>query len=516
MTDYLDAELSLVAGLVSDRHLVNRALIEGFKGDLLTLMPVRLIAEEAVRLHDESDAPIDARIVQQRLAERGLWSTELEHYFAALADRRIPSAAEVVGLVDQLKARDSRARLASLRDRMGAYIDAGAVPSHKDFLDFISEMMRDLLEIQRRRVRRQREPVRETLKELRHHLVSTGGRERGLLGYSIAPFARLNNLLSGLRRGFYYGLAGAPRRGKTNLALELAASCAAANRVPVLFYTWEQTRRVLAARYIAKELMVSPASILTGGDEVREALRSMPDAWKRLEAFMDYVFVIEGGRHDTVERIKAQAYEVMHRLQTDQVVIFLDYLQKIPLEETIEDPKARTDEISTQLAELSLDLNAPVFTISPLDKDGCRLDERPPDDEGLASVFTRPTMHHCVGSGDLEYDLDVAMVLAKDWGATRDLRQLLEAKAASREITEDIPLVDIINLHLDKNRDAPEEESHIVQFAFLVHYNKFIELGYKAEREYERDFHGFAKIQEVYERLREIGVVRAPAASVGA
>ncbi len=43
-----------------------------------------------------------------------------------------------------------------------------------------------------------------------------------LLGFSIAPFDRLEHLLSGIRKGFYYGLAGPPRRGKTTLALDMA------------------------------------------------------------------------------------------------------------------------------------------------------------------------------------------------------------------------------------------------------------------------------------------------------
>ena len=115
-------------------------------------------------------------------------------------------------------------------------------------------------------------------------------------------------------------------------------------------------------------------------------------------------------------------------------------------------------------------------------------------------------MHHSMGSGDLEYDLDVAMVLAKDWKATNDLRQLIETRAKAENIdTNDLPKIDIVNLFIDKNRDAPEAPSNIVQYAFFVTLNKFVELDYKLEQEYRPDFHGFTKLQEIYAFLRDHG-----------
>jgi replicative DNA helicase len=196
----------------------------------------------------------------------------------------------------------------------------------------------------------------------------------------------------------------------------------------------------------------------------------------------------------------------MQEFQTQEIAIFFDYLQKIPLPQYMEDWKARTDMISTELAEMSLELNCPIFAISPLDKEGCRLDERPVEETEIFNPFNRPTMHHSMGSGDLEYDLDVAMVLAKDWKATHDLRQLIETRAKGEGIdTEDLPHVDIVNLFIDKNRDAPESPSNIVQYAFFVTLNKFVELDYKLEQEYRPDFHGFSKLQEIYTFLREHG-----------
>jgi replicative DNA helicase len=225
-----------------------------------------------------------------------------------------------------------------------------------------------------------------------------------------------------------------------------------------------------------------------------------------LSKFGPYLHLVEAGRKETLDRIRAHAHNLMQVFQTQDIVIFFDYLQKIPMSEYMEDWKARTDLISTELAEMSLELNCPIFAISPLDKEGCRLDERPAEETDIFDPYNRPTMHHSMGSGDLEYDLDVAMVLAKDWKATHDLRQLIDTRARGEGIDpEELPKVDIVNLFVDKNRDAPEAPSHIVQYAFFVTLNKFVELDYKLEQEYRPDFHGFSKLQEIYSFLREHG-----------
>ena len=112
------------------------------------------------------------------------------------------------------------------------------------------------------------------------------------------------------------------------------------------------------------------------------------------------------------------------------------------------------------------------WAISSLDKEGCKLDEK--------ESFTRPTMHNSSGSGDIEYDLDVALVFSKDWHDTDELLQQLREIARTKNIPEDkIPKIDIVNLHIDKNRDAPPGGSSIIQYLFFIEINKHIELGYK-------------------------------------
>lgn len=495
-------ETRLLSGLIRDRHLLTLAINEGFHVDQLVSPQARRLAKVTIDAH-ATTAALDEAGLRAELIERGLLTPEMEQYLASVLLLPPPNAGDLMAYVEDLKARESRDLLARVHEAFGSYLYRPN-QGQTDIVQFTTDAIHQLLEIQRRRTRRQVAPISETLGPM---IDARPVMTNGILGYSISPFDRLNTLLSGLRRGFYYGLAGAPRRGKTNFALDMAVHVAANHKVPVLFYTWEQTRRVLAARLIAKEVGINPTTILMGSNGDGESVADKVAAARgALGRYSPYLYLVEAGRKETLDRIRAHAHNLMQEFQTQDIVLFFDYLQKIPLSAHVDDWKARTDMISTALAELSLELNCPVFAISPLDKEGCRLDERPAEETEIFNPFNRPTMHHSMGSGDLEYDLDVAMVLAKDWKATSDLRQLIESRAKAEGFdTRDLPKVDILNLFMDKNRDAPESASNIVQYAFFVTLNKLVELDYKLEQEYRPDYHGFSKLQEIYSFLRDHG-----------
>lgn len=494
-------ERTLLSGFIRDRFLLDRAVEAGFRSDLMPHALGRTLAKVLIELRGQKDMPLEPLTVRGMLNERGALSPEMRKFFDTVVATSEPDAAQVMAYVDLLKARASRLRLVEINTGITSYLEEERTDK-QDIVDFVGNLVAALLEIQRQRLSRTTPPA----SEVGGHIVQeiTEGRS-AMLGYPLSPFDRLSEALSGLRRGFYYGLAGAPRRGKTNIALEMAASVARNHHIPVLYYSWEQTSRVLFARLLGKETLVNPAVLLSSDSNTPHIQGRVKDAWSKIHTGLGMLYLIEGSRHDTVERIRARAHNLMHFHQIEECVIFLDYLQRVPLEEPVHDEKTRTDLISAKLAELSLEINCPVFAISPLDKEGCRLDEKPTEE---LSEFARPTMHHCVGSGDLEYDLDVAMVLAKDWVATQNLEELIRTEAkAGRTESDYLPRIDIIDLHLDKNRDAPDSVASTIQFAFLISLNKFLELGYKTHEQFSAGFRDFAKMQLILEQLRDAGVL---------
>lgn len=503
MEEATELELSLLSGFMHDRYLLGRATEVGFRSELMPHALGRNLSRILVEISEQKDIALEPLVVRGMLVERGLMTPEMRKFYESVVATPEPEAAQVIAYVDLLKARTSRLRLVEIGTRISNYLEDRA--DGADVVEFVGTLIPSLMEIQRQRLARSSLTAAEVAAKLVKEI--TAGQMGSLLGYSISPFDRLNDVLSGMRRGFYYGLAGAPRRGKTNLALEMAATVAATHKIPVLYYSWEQTNRILIARLLAREVLINPARLLSSestNPAVQERLR---DVWAKMEPRLGNLFILEAGRLDTVERIKARAHNAMHTFQTDECAIFIDYLQRVPLDEQIQDDKARTDMISAKLADLSLELDCPVFAISPLDKEGCRMDERPGEE---ASQFDRPTMHHSVGSGDLEYDLDVAMVLVKDWVATKNLDDLLknEAKACRGDL-DSLPRIDILNLHLDKNRDAPDNVANTIQFAFFISLNKFVEIGYKTDEQFTTGFRDFAKMQAIVEQLRQGGLLTA-------
>jgi replicative DNA helicase len=512
-TEKIDLELAVLIAIASDPYLLNKAVDEGFQPALLQSSPARVLATVLLALREQGVTTIDPLLLKTQVEERGQATLQVVEYLERMTRFPPPQLDQLMAYLELLKDRSSRERLLALASTIQGYASQRD-SNGKPIVDFTADALQELLEIQKQRLRKRLTPVGELMRRIARE---TEERPKGkiLLGRSVAPFQRLNEVLSGLRPGFYYGLAGAPRRGKTNLALQLAGSVAANHQIPVLFYSWEQTQRVLTARLIGKESGLNPTSLLTDDlASVADGPERMAKGLSAMHRYGRFLFLVEGNRHDTIERIRASAYNLMHEFRVDSTAIFLDYLQKIPLTNPPSDARARIDEISTGLADLSLELACPVFAISAIDKEGCRLDDEPDGEDRYDELRARPrpTMHNCTGSGDIEYDLDVALILSKDWQATKELEELLRTKYTGGR--SHVPKIDIMVLHIDKNRDAPQEAGQAIQYAFFVHENRFVELDYKTEDQDRPDFHQFAKVQEILVFLTRGGHLGP--ASVGA
>ena len=507
-------EMAILASVVGDRLFLVKAMDEGFDVSLFSSGPARLVASIMTELRDEGIRATDLLVLRSKLEERGQLSPQVLQYLDVLS-RIAPQPPErIASYIDFLRERAGRELMGNLAKDLEAF-SQGQDCKRASVFDFSEQCIQRLMKLQQSRAKKRLVPLNESIREVMSDPKSENKQARPLLGYSLAPFVRLEHALAGLRRGFYYGLAGAPRRGKTNFALHLASQIASNHGIPVLFYSWEQTRRVLSARLIGKESGVNPTDMLTGGLG-GDAMASdrLAKGLAKVQKYGRSVFVLEGSRQDTVERIRAMAYNVMHDFRTDAVAIFLDYLQKVPLQTPVADPRARVDDISTGLADLSLELDCPVVVISAIDKEGCRLDDEPGGDVDLDELLDRPrpTMHHCTGGGDIEYDLDVALLLSKDWAGTQQLAEMMLSR--SRELQGRLPKIDLLNLHIDKNRDAPQEVSQAIQYAFFVHENRFVEIDFKREEERQANFRGFARAQEIFEFLVSHGQLQSTDAPV--
>lgn len=498
MTGFGDEELeiSLLAGLLKDSFILTTLMGKGLMPGLFSTKYSRAIFVGIVNLREENPnlSSVDKIVIKNKLQQKNLWNPSVEDFLNKIIASSAPAMDQVLHYLEMMKEQALKRKLKEISHNIIEYID-NPVKNDKTSLEaFASGVIKNVRDIQRAKATKKIGLVREEmvgiLKDMERREVEG---EIDIIGYSFEPMTYLNKALSGFRKGFMYAIAGAPRRGKTTFTLELATRVATLNKIPVLFFTYEQTKKNLTYRLIAKESRLNPGSLQRKkikSDMIMDA--KFQGGWRKMEEYMDYFHIIEATKEDTIDKIRSYAYNVMQDFNTDDIMIFVDYIQKMPLSRDYMDEKFKVEEISTELKGLCIELNNPIMTISSLSKEGCMID--------ATNDAERPTMYHCKGSGDLEYDLDSAMIQSKDWGDTRELYLQLQHKA--EELGKDstrVPKVDVVNLYLDKNRDAPEGIFSIIQYLFFIEDNKFIELGPK----FEDDRYRFSKIEELVDKLIE-------------
>jgi replicative DNA helicase len=424
----------------------------------------------------------------------------MEEFYNAVLRSKTPQLSQILAYLRILKEQLSRKMLYNINREIAKYLSDGDEAEKVSFTDFSAGVTKQIRDIQSSQSKNEIELVKTQMIEIAQDLAYREKHgERTCLGHSLEPFGDMSSAISGLRNGFLYGIAGAPRRGKTTYTLELATLVGTNSNVPVLFFTWEQTKKNLTYRLLAKETRINPDVLQRKNIRADNTYNAQfAQGWQKMEKYMETLYIIEGTKEDTIDRIKAHAYNAMQDSQSDNVVIICDYLQKMPLSKAYSDEKFRVEEISTDLKRLSIELNCPIIVISSLNKEGCMIEVTENDDE-------RPGLYHCKGSGDVEYDLDCAMIMTKAWGDTRELMQQMSHRAEARgKDSIHVPKIDIIDLYLDKNRDAPEGKSNCVQYFFFIEENRFFELGYKESTNAFR----FGKIEKLLDELEEDGYVK--------
>ncbi len=489
-----DLEISILAGLLKDPFILENLLAKGLIPGLFSTRFSRAIFKSIVNLRDENPnlSSVDKIVIKNKLKQLNIWDTATQNFLDKIITETPPLLDQALHYLTLLKEQALKRKLKEVAHDISDFIEGEDQPEHLNLETFTNKVIQDVRNIQKARTTKRinlvKEEVREILEDMEQREI-TG--EIDIIGYSFEPMHYLNKALSGFRKGFMYAIAGAPRRGKTTFTLELATRVATLNKIPVLFFTYEQTKKNLTYRLLAKESRLNPDSLQRKkikSDMIMDA--KFMGGYGKMQEYMNHFYIIEATKEETVDRIRSYAYNVMQDFNTEDIMIFVDYLQKMPLSRTYNDEKFKVEEISTELKGLSIELNNPIMTVSSLSKEGCHIDASP-DAE-------RPTMYHCKGSGDLEYDLDCAMIQAKDWGDTRELHQQLQHKA--EELGKDstrVPKVDVVNLYLDKNRDAPEGIYSTIQYLFFIEDNKFIELGPK----FDDDRFRFSKIEELVDKL---------------
>jgi replicative DNA helicase len=282
---------------------------------------------------------------------------------------------------------------------------------------------------------------------------------RDIIGLD-SGFRHLNEILNGLNTGVII-LAAMPSLGKTTLAKQIADHVAAKEKVPVLFYSFEQSAEELRIKSYARMASVDSRVIEKG--------RTNPETWSKVENAErkyrqgpgPYLKIIEGGRTDTVEAIRSAALMAKRKAGAERILLVIDYLQIIPSGDNTKDIRERIDMILTDLRRLARGLKSPVLVISSMNRAAYKK-------TGTKGIL-RPTMTALKESGGIEFTADVVICLWRD-------------KEESKRLTKDLHLTtDRIEALILKNRNG--EQNKRVPLNFTKALSMFNEEGRVADLE---------------------------------
>jgi replicative DNA helicase len=226
----------------------------------------------------------------------------------------------------------------------------------------------------------------------------------------------------GLRAGDLVLVGGAQGTGKTTLTLQMARNLVTHSQSVCGFICFEHSEEYLLQRLISLE------SLMTGGGkdfngvplvQIRDAivsagrsggllgeaglagvLRELPGAAQslsRIQTFGQRLFLMKGSPAATDTSTLTEQVRRWKDKYGPRVILFIDYLQKMPVFPPAVDEEDRVTQIADSLKDLALRESIPVVAVVAADR------------EGLSAQRLR--IHHLRGSSSLMYEADVVLVL---------------------------------------------------------------------------------------------------------
>jgi len=275
------------------------------------------------------------------------------------------------------------------------------------------------------------------------------------------------SLGGGMRSGELLLVGGAQGTGKTTFALQMARNIALGGQASALYICFEHDDEYLLNRLIALESaidqMPQPTNGLRLGDVRKEVLATslaqgsvemaelaanprLRGPLERIARYGQNLYLMRGTQTtSTVDNLRALVEEHRRLAPERQLVVFVDYLQKVPV---IPDPPTETDRVTTVvngLKDLALSQGVAVVSIVAADKDGLKA--------------SRLRSHHLRGSSAINYEADVIMILNEKYSIVAKVNIEFNPYQAQR-------FRDWIVLTVEKNRSG----QHSVDIEFQKHF----------------------------------------------
>lgn len=433
----LDAELSILGGILIDNSAINRVL------ELIT--PSDFYRETHRKIFgamldiSEKSEPIDLITLTDELKTAGtLDDVGGPAYIASLADG-VATAANISYYAKIIKEKAILRGLISVATEIvtKGYEEQCEVD---DFLDYAESR---IFEISENKIGPAFFNIKDIVKDSFKTIEELYARKEMVTGVPTG-FADLDNMTSGFQSSDLIIVAGRPSMGKTAFCLNVALNSVREERKerkPVAIFSLEMSKEQLVTRMLCSEARVD-ASRLRGGF-LSES--DWPKLTRAAGVISESQIYIDDTPAISVLEMRAKARRL--KAEKDLGMIIVDYLQLMRGKDGAERREQEISEISRSLKALAKELDVPIVALSQLSR---AVEQRGGD--------KRPMLSDLRESGSIEQDADIVLFVFREEFYKRD----------------DESLKGLAEIIIGKQRNGPVGA---VKLAWLSEYTRFENLA---------------------------------------
>jgi replicative DNA helicase len=421
----LEAEESLLGAMMLSREAITAAIEARIEARDFYKPAHGVVYDAAFELHSRGE-PVDPVTVAEelrragRLDELGGRQTLLRIQAATPASANAVYYAQIVSELSVLR---------RLIETAGD-IQELAYTVDEDVDETLDRAEAAIFGVAERRITDSLVPLYPALEQTMDQLAHLYDRDSSIIGVPTG-YHDLDDLLLGLQPSTLSIVAARPGQGKTSFALGAALNCALVAKKPVLFFSMEMGHLELTKRLLAAEALIDSRKLSTG----RLSEHEWPKLNQAVGRLAEAPFFIDDNPHCSVMEMRAKARRTKAKYGEIGLIV-VDYLQLMTSSaRRVENRQVEVSELSRGLKILARELEAPVMTLSQLNR---QLEYR---------QDKRPMLADLRESGCLTADTEVTLAE----GRTATMGQLFEDGATN---------VDVLTLD-ERFRLVPGVMSHV-------------------------------------------------------
>ena len=435
----IEAEMSILGGILVDNEAINRAL-EILTAEDLYRESHRKIMRAMIELNERGE-PCDLITMTTILRKKG----ELEEvgggaYLATLVDY-VPMAANISYYCKIVKEKCITRKLISA----ATDIVSQGFEDKVDVEELLDAAQKVIFEISENKIRPAYYQVCDILKDTIKNIELLYEKKEMVTGVPTG-YTDLDKLTAGFHGGDLVIIAGRPAMGKTTFAMNVAqyAAIDSEKPYPAAIFSLEMPKEQLVERLLCSLARVDLGRLKTG--------HLMENDWPKLTkaagSLHDAKIFIDDTPSISVLELRSKARRL--KAEHDIGIIVIDYLQLMRGGANPESRQQEISEISRSLKALAKELSIPVIALSQLNRG---LEQR---------ADKRPMMSDLRESGAIEQDADIIMFVYRGEVYEKD-NEDLKGKA---------------EVIIGKHRSGP---TGTVDLAFRGEYTRFENLSSREE-----------------------------------